>query len=85
MTAPAPVLIRVCAAFAVAVVGGALSGALGRTHRQLCGLISLGAGTLLGVTVLVAVCAGGGFGLRRLCHHQQIPFPRLPGLCGKPF
>jgi zinc transporter ZupT len=51
MTAAVPVLIRVGAAFAVALAGGALSGALGRTHRQLCGLISLGAGTLLGVTV----------------------------------
>jgi zinc transporter ZupT len=46
-----PILIRVCAAFGVALLGGALSGAVGRTHRQLCGLISLGAGTLLGVTV----------------------------------
>src|SRR5579862_4072124 len=51
MTEAWPILIRVCAAFGVALLGGALSGALGRTHRQLCALISLGAGTLLGVTV----------------------------------
>jgi zinc transporter ZupT len=51
MTAAWPILTRVCAAFGVALAGGALSGVLGRTHRQLCGLISLGAGTLLGVTV----------------------------------
>lgn len=55
MTVLLPVLIRVCAAFAMSLVGGALSGALGRTHRQLCGLISLGAGTLLGVTVFAIV------------------------------
>ncbi|MGA2175219.1 MAG: ZIP family metal transporter [Verrucomicrobiota bacterium] len=51
MTAALPILIRVCVAFAVALGGGVLSGVLARTHRQLCALISLGAGTLLGVTV----------------------------------
>jgi zinc transporter ZupT len=51
MTAALPILIRVGVAFAVALAGGVLSGVLARTHRQLCALISLGAGTLLGVTV----------------------------------
>ncbi len=51
MTTTLPILIRVGVAFAVAVAGGVLSGVLARTHRQLCALISLGAGTLLGVTV----------------------------------
>src|SRR5258708_4768967 len=51
MTAAMPVLVRVSAAFAVALAGGALSAVLARTHKQLCALISLGAGTLLGVAV----------------------------------
>jgi len=38
-------------AFALAVCGGALGASLGTSHRRLCALISLGAGTLLGVTV----------------------------------
>jgi ZIP family zinc transporter len=38
-------------AFIIAVLGGAFSGMLARTHKQLCALISLGAGTLLGVAV----------------------------------
>jgi zinc transporter ZupT len=38
-------------AFALAVGGGALGASLGSSHQRLCGLISLGAGTLLGVTV----------------------------------
>jgi len=46
-----PILIRTCAAFAVALFGGVLSALLARTHKQLCALISLGAGTLLGVAV----------------------------------
>lgn len=46
-----PVLIRICAAFAIALLGGALSALLARTHKQLCAFISLGAGTLLGVAV----------------------------------
>jgi len=37
-------------AFALAVGGGALGASLGRSHHRLCALISLGAGTLLGVT-----------------------------------
>ena len=51
MTTANPILIRVVVAFAVAMAGGALSGILARTHKQLCALISLGAGTLLGVAV----------------------------------
>lgn len=38
-------------AFVLAVVGGALGATLGSSHKRLCILISLGAGTLLGVTV----------------------------------
>jgi zinc transporter ZupT len=37
-------------AFALAVAGGALGASVGTSHQRLCGLISLGAGTLLGVT-----------------------------------
>ena len=37
-------------AFLLAVSGGALAAVLGRSHRTLCALISLGAGSLLGVT-----------------------------------
>ena len=46
-----PVLFRIFAAFAIAVVAGGLSALLARTHKQLCAFISLGAGTLLGVTI----------------------------------
>jgi zinc transporter ZupT len=49
------ILLRTCAAFVVALAGGALSALLARTHKQLCALISLGAGTLLGVTVFAIV------------------------------
>jgi ZIP family zinc transporter len=38
-------------AVVLAVGGGALGALLGRSHQRLCALISLGAGTLLGVTV----------------------------------
>ena len=38
-------------AFALAVGGGALGASLGSSHQRLCALISLGAGTLLGVTL----------------------------------
>jgi zinc transporter ZupT len=46
-----PIVIRTLVAFAVALAGAILSALLARTHKQLCALISLGAGTLLGVTV----------------------------------
>ncbi|MGH7971682.1 MAG: ZIP family metal transporter [Limisphaerales bacterium] len=46
-----PVTIRMFAAFAIALAGGALSAVVGRSHRQLCAFISFGAGTLLGVAV----------------------------------
>ena len=49
------ILCRAGAAFAVALAGGALSAVLAWTHTQLCALISLGAGTLLGVTVFAIV------------------------------
>lgn len=53
-----PILARVCVAFALAVAGGALSAAVGVSHRRLCGLISLAAGTLLGVTVFTILPEG---------------------------
>jgi len=48
-------------AFALAVGGGVLGVSLGRSHRRLCALISLGAGTLLGVTVFAILpeCSEG--------------------------
>lgn len=46
-----PIVVRTLVAFGVALGGGLLSALLARTHKQLCALISLGAGTLLGVTV----------------------------------
>jgi len=42
-------------AFALAVSGGALGASLGTSHQRLCALISLGAGTLLGVTLFAIV------------------------------
>src|SRR5439155_22443621 len=64
-------------AFALAVGGGAMGAALARSHRRLCALISLGAGTLLGVTLFailpesleemhwwgVLLALGSGYGL----------------------
>ena len=38
-------------AFALSLVGGLIGTMMGRSHRRLCALISLGAGTLLGVTL----------------------------------
>jgi ZIP family zinc transporter len=53
------ILGRVVLAFGLALAGGALSLAVGVSHRRLCALISLAAGTLLGVTVfsIVPECA----------------------------
>jgi len=51
MTNAVPMVIRIVAAFAIALAGGGLSAFLARTHKQLCALISLGAGTLLGVAL----------------------------------
>jgi len=48
-------VIRTLVAFGVALGGGLLSALLARTHKQLCALISLGAGTLLGVTFFAIV------------------------------
>src|ERR1039457_932617 len=44
-------LVYVTLAFALAVGSGALGASLGTSHERLCALISLGAGTLLGVTL----------------------------------
>lgn len=45
------ILFRVVPAFLLAVAGGSISAIIGVSHRRLCGLISLAAGTLLGVTL----------------------------------
>jgi zinc transporter ZupT len=45
-------------AFLLAIAGGALGTSLARSHRRLCALISLGAGTLLGVTLFAIVPEG---------------------------
>lgn len=50
MTIPS-IVFQIAAAFLIALAGGLCSGWLGRSHRQLCAFISLGAGTLLGVSV----------------------------------
>jgi len=47
----AAVILRVVLAFMLAVAGGVISVVVGVSHQRLCGLISLAAGTLLGVTV----------------------------------
>jgi zinc transporter ZupT len=74
---PTETIIETILAFVIAVAGGVLSAALAKTHKQLCMLISLGAGTLLGVAVFAiapeclealrwwqfALAAGTGYGL----------------------
>lgn len=45
------IIFRVVLAFLLAVAGGAISVAVGLSHHRLCALISLAAGTLLGVTL----------------------------------
>lgn len=47
----ASTIIQIIAAFGVAMIGGLLSALIANTHERLCVLISLGAGTLLGVAV----------------------------------
>lgn len=44
-------IVETLVAFALSLVGGLIGTLMGRSHRRLCALISLGAGTLLGVTV----------------------------------
>src|ERR1051326_5024473 len=51
MTESTAILLRVVMAFALAVGGGVLSAAAKPSHKRLCALISLAAGTLLGVTL----------------------------------
>ena len=45
------ILLRVVLAFGLAVAGGGISALVGVSHKRLCGLISLAAGTLMGVTL----------------------------------
>jgi zinc transporter ZupT len=60
MSAAVAILIRTGAAFFIALAGGVASALMARTHKRLCALISLGAGTLLGVTMFAIVpeCLG---------------------------
>lgn len=44
-------LVETLIAFALSIVGGLIGTLMARSHRRLCALISLGAGTLLGVTL----------------------------------
>lgn len=46
---------RVFLAFALAVAGGVISSIVAVSHKRLCRLISLAAGTLLGVTVFIII------------------------------
>ena len=46
---------RVFLAFGLAVIGGIISSVVAVSHKRLCRLISLAAGTLLGVTVFIIV------------------------------
>jgi zinc transporter ZupT len=48
----------VALAFVLAILGGIMGTSLARSHRRLCALISLGAGTLLGVTAFAIVPEG---------------------------
>lgn len=49
------ILWQIVAAYALALTGGAISVALRLSHQMLCGLISLAAGTLFGVTLFTIV------------------------------
>ena len=51
MNTGTPVSLQVSLAFLLAVAGGIVSALAGVSHRRLCALISLAAGTLLGVTL----------------------------------
>ncbi|HUK81617.1 MAG TPA: ZIP family metal transporter [Verrucomicrobiae bacterium] len=51
MSDSAAILWRVILAFGLAVAGGGISVLVGVSHKRLCGLISLAAGTLMGVTL----------------------------------
>jgi zinc transporter ZupT len=46
---------RVFLAFALAVIGGVISSVVAVSHKRLCRLISLAAGTLLGVTIFIII------------------------------
>lgn len=48
----------VALAFVLAILGGVMGTSLARSHKRLCALISLGAGTLLGVTAFAIVPEG---------------------------
>jgi zinc transporter ZupT len=48
---PNVTIVYILLAFCLAVGGGSVAASLARSHRRLCALISLGAGSLLGVTV----------------------------------
>jgi zinc transporter ZupT len=48
----------VALAFVLAIIGAVMGTSLARSHKRLCALISLGAGTLLGVTAFAIVPEG---------------------------
>src|SRR5438552_12417746 len=48
---PNVTIVYILLAFGLAVGGGSVAASLAHSHRRLCALISLGAGTLLGVTL----------------------------------
>src|SRR4051795_5322442 len=58
-------------AFALALAGGWFGMSLARSHRRLCALISLGAGSLLGVTA---------FAIIPECHRQMSAWALLVAL-----
>jgi zinc transporter ZupT len=45
-------------AYLLSIVGGALGASLARSHKRLCALISLGAGSLMGVTLFAIIPEG---------------------------
>ena len=61
MTESFQILGRAALAYGLAVVGGAVSTRAGVSHRRLCAMISMAAGTLLGVTLfsILPECAEG--------------------------
>jgi zinc transporter, ZIP family len=52
MQVPFITIAQIVLAFVLAVVGGVVSSAAGVSHKRLCALISLAAGTLMGVTLV---------------------------------
>lgn len=60
---PTEIFWQIIAAYALALTGGAISVALRLSHQVLCGMISLAAGTLLGVTLFTIAPEALTFGI----------------------